>query len=187
MHKAASAGYLIGVHFDPMILYTGWESGYTRLVHQVFEAVDHDGIAWISMGSLRFNPEMKKKIENNYPDSRITCAEMVLGDDMKVRYVKPLRAMMYRLLYGELMKHARKDNLIYLCMERWDVWERIFGWFPDSIGHIDYLFARSLKERFGLGAGSPDRELYEEVHKEDPSLPLPSADRCRQAGVPGFE
>jgi spore photoproduct lyase len=95
MHKIAKAGYIIGLHFDPMIHYPGWEEGYKKLVKQVFNSVNPDRVAWISMGSLRFNPEMKKKIENNYPESRLTCAEMVLGDDLKMRYVKPQRMNMY--------------------------------------------------------------------------------------------
>jgi spore photoproduct lyase len=161
MHRVYMSGYPVGIHFDPMILHDGWEEGYTQLVQQVFQAVPAERVAWISMGSLRFNPEMKKKIENNYPDSRLTCAEMVLGDDAKVRYVKPLRLRMYRHLLNELLKYVQEDNLIYLCMERWDVWERVFGSRPDSIEHLDYIFANSLFERFGLGEKKPQRELYE--------------------------
>ena len=149
MHKTADAGYLIGMHFDPMILYAGWEKGYEMLVNQAFEAVSPDRVAWISVGSLRFNPEMKKKIENNYPDNRLTCSEMVLGDDAKMRYVKPLRVNMYKLLYNALSRHISKNNLIYLCMERRDVWDKVFGYHPDSIEHLDHLFAQSLNERFG--------------------------------------
>jgi spore photoproduct lyase len=161
MHRASEAGYLIGVHFDPMILHKGWEEGYTGLVRQVFEAVPPERVVWISAGSLRFNPEMKKKIENNYPRSRLTCAEMVLGDDLKMRYVKPVRIEMYRFLYRLLKEYVKEDNLIYLCMERWDVWDRVFGRYPESTGHLDYIFAKSLYERFGLGPGQPERELYE--------------------------
>ena len=161
MHRTANAGYMIGLHFDPMILHEGWEGGYETLVRQVFEAVPSDRVAWISMGSLRFNPEMKKKMENNYPDSRLTCAEMVLGDDAKVRYVKPSRVKMYKHLYRELRKNVREESLIYLCMERWDVWDKVFGYHPDSIGHLDYLFAESLYERYSLGSGQPDRADYE--------------------------
>lgn len=150
MHKTVNAGYLIGLHFDPMILHEGWEEGYDQLANRVFEAVSPDRVAWISMGSLRFNPEMKKKIENNYPDNRLTCAEMVLGDDAKMRYVKPLRVRMYRHLYDELRRHITKDNLIYLCMERWDVWDKVFGYHPDSTEHLDCLFAASLSKRFGF-------------------------------------
>ena len=62
MHKTFRAGYLIGLHFDPMILYEGWEEGYEALARQVFEAVKPERVAWISIGSLRFNPEMKKKM-----------------------------------------------------------------------------------------------------------------------------
>jgi spore photoproduct lyase len=166
MHKIAKAGYIIGLHFDPMIFYPGWEEGYKRLVKQVFKAVNPDRVAWISIGSLRFNPEMKKKIENNYPENRLTCAAMVLGDDLKMRYVKPQRIAMYTYLFSLLSEYVNADNLLYLCMERWDVWERVFGYCPDSVGHLDYLFARSLYERYGLGSESPQMELYEEANRE---------------------
>jgi spore photoproduct lyase len=162
MQRASSAGYLIGLHFDPMIFHSGWEEGYASLVRRVFETISPDRVAWISIGSLRFNPEMRKKIENNYPGSRLTCAEMVLGDDAKMRYVKPLRVSMYKHLYSELKKHVSEDNLIYLCMERWDVWDKVFGYHPDTIGHLDYLFAKSLYERYGVGPEAPVREQYEE-------------------------
>ena len=162
IQKTADAGYLTGLHFDPMILHNDWENAYARLAGQVFEKISPDRIAWISIGSLRFNPGMKKKIENNYPDSRLTSAEMVLGDDAKVRYVKPLRVKMYQHLYSELNKYIREDNLTYLCMERWDVWDKVFGYHPDSIGHMDYLFAESLYERYGLTNEPPQRALYEE-------------------------
>ncbi|NOZ70155.1 MAG: hypothetical protein GXP46_13150 [Deferribacteres bacterium] len=121
MGRAAAAGYLIGLHFDPMILYEGWEQGYESLARQVSEAVPHEQIAWISIGSLRFNPAMKKTIENNYPGTRLTCAEMVTGDDGKMRYVKPLRVGMYRHMYAVLKKYISGNPLTYLCMERWDV------------------------------------------------------------------
>ena len=163
MQRVFRAGYLIGLHFDPMIFHAGWEEGYTSLVRQVFETISPDRVAWISIGSLRFNPEMRKKIENNYPGSRLTCAEMVLGDDSKVRYVKPLRVSMYTYLYRELKKYVSENNLIYLCMERWDVWDKVFGYHPDTIGHLDYLFAESLHERYGIGEGAPIRDNYEKI------------------------
>lgn len=170
MQKVIKAGYIIGLHFDPMIFSPGWEEGYNKLVKQVFNAVPPDRVAWISIGSLRFNPEMKKKIENNYPDNRLTCAEMVLGDDLKMRYVKPLRVSMYKYLYSLLSEYVNAANLLYLCMERWDVWERVFGYSPDSVGHLDYLFARSLYERYRLGREFPQRGLYEKANIENEVL-----------------
>ena len=108
-------------------------------------------------------------IENNYPDSRLTCEEMVRGNDGKMRYVKPMRLGMYRHLHNELKKHINVSNLVYLCMERRDVWDRIMGFHPDSPGHLDFLFAENMHKRFGTGPGVPVREFYE--HKEDTVSP----------------
>ncbi|MCP4698348.1 MAG: DNA photolyase, partial [Gammaproteobacteria bacterium] len=139
MRQVVAAGYPVAVHFDPMICYPQWREGYTSLIRRIFTAVPAERIAWISIGSLRFNPEMKKVMENNYPGSRATCAEMVLGDDGKVRYLKPLRVEMYRHTAETIRECAGSGPFIYLCMERWDVWKRVFGWHPHSTAHHDFL------------------------------------------------
>ncbi|RMG05681.1 MAG: hypothetical protein D6726_00830 [Nitrospirae bacterium] len=167
IRKVAEAGYLLGFHFDPMIYYPGWREDYTCLVREVFKGIPPDRVAWISVGSLRFNPEMKRLIESNYPDTGITAEEMIAGDDGKMRYVKPLRLEMYRHMYKQIREAVGGDPLVYLCMERWDMWQRVLGFVPDSIGHLDYMFARSLWERFGLGSGKPDRTLYERAWEDE--------------------
>ncbi|MBL4606454.1 MAG: hypothetical protein JKY01_01310 [Pseudomonadales bacterium] len=161
MKKVADAGYLLAIHFDPMIYYPEWEQGYSELLEQIFAVIPQEQITWFSIGSLRFNPEMKKVMENNYPGSRATEAEMVLGNDGKVRYIKPLRVEMYRHLY-QLLKHYAPDPYIYLCMERWDMWTKIFGSRPDSTAHNDFLMSESLYQRFPqLDFTKPEREQYE--------------------------
>ncbi len=163
MHKVSEAGYLVGAHFDPMIIHEGGKEGYKKLIRLVFEAAPPERFAWISIGSLRFNPEMKKKMEINYPESNVTSSEMVLGDDGKMRYVKPLRLKLYHVLYKTLRKYVGSDHLIYFCMERWDIWNKIMGYHPESFRHLDYLFAKSLHKRFGLVSEPPQRTLYEDA------------------------
>ena len=161
MKKVADAGYLLAIHFDPMIYYPEWKQGYSELLEQIFAVIPQEQITWFSIGSLRFNPEMKKVMESNYPGSGATEAEMVLGDDGKVRYIKPLRVEMYRHLY-QLLKQYAPDPYIYLCMERWDMWQKILGFQPDSTAHNDFLMSQSLYQRFPqLGFTEPDREQYE--------------------------
>ncbi len=160
MQKVIDAGYPVAVHFDPMILYPRWKEGYEDLVKRVFEVAPPEGFAWISIGSLRFNREMRKTLENNYPNTNLTCAEMVVGDDGKMRYVKPLRVEMYKVVYEAIHKYGGSDSLVYLCMERWDVWERVTGYFPESAEELDYLFARSLFERFGMTEMKPQAGDY---------------------------
>lgn len=171
MKKIYEAGYLIGLHFDPMIYFDGWESEYNNLIHNIFQIVSPDRIAWISIGSLRFNPEMKKTIEQNFPGSKLTSSEMILGDDRKMRYIKPLRTQMYKQLYKSISwaikaaikeKTANTSPFIYLCMERWNMWETIFGSSPSSIENLDYLLTLSLYQRFpGLVLKEPIQSLYE--------------------------
>ena len=72
IETVVKAGYPVAFHFDPMILYEGWEDGYTDLINRLFQNIEGKDIAWISVGSLRFNPEMKKKMEINFPKQTLT-------------------------------------------------------------------------------------------------------------------
>ena len=160
--KVADAGYLIGLHFDPMIWHEDWKEGYEDLVSQLFQQVSIDQVAWVSIGSLRFNPEQKRKMENNFPGSSMLNIEMVAGDDNKVRYIKPLRLEMYQFLYSLLKGHGIDETVLYFCMERWDVWETVFGYSPSSIGELDFIFAQSMATRFPhLQISSPKLAMYE--------------------------
>ncbi len=170
LKKVTDAGYLVGLHIDPMIYFEGWETDYEALVRQMINATNPQQIAWISLGSLRFNPEMKKKIETNFPASDITYTEMIRGDDGKMRYPKPLRMRMYRHVMTVLMDALGCDDLspqtsfdkplFYFCMERWDVWEDLLGSSPTSIQDLDFLFAMSLQQRFFQNLPVPDKSYY---------------------------
>ncbi len=167
MGKVIEAGYPVALHFDPMIYYPDWRSGYRDLVERVFAIVRPERVAWISIGSLRFNPEMKRKMEDSYPGSRATCAEMLLGDDGKMRYLKPLRVEMYQGLKAMLAEHGCSEIFTYLCMERADVWKRVLDIQPESSGHHDYLLTLSLFQRFpGLLAKRPLRKHYEQAGEQ---------------------
>jgi len=161
LKKVVQAGYLVGIHFDPMIRYDGWQDGYSDLVNAIFSILPLEQVAWVSMGSLRFNPEMKNQMEENFPASDLTLQEMVLGDDGKMRYVKPHRVEMYRYLLNCLDKYGVQDSLLYLCMERWNMWDQVLGYHPESIQDLDYIFAESLNRRFPhLNLPPADRDQY---------------------------
>ena len=162
MAKVAEAGYLVAAHFDPMIIYDNCIEEYEELAHKLFRAVAPERMAWISIGSLRFNPEMKGQIEKNFPKSEITNSEMVRGPDGKVRYVKPIRVALYERMYKALRDAGGQKPFIYLCMERADVWKKVTGASPRSAGHLDYLMTDSLYCRYpGLVHIKPDIKLYD--------------------------
>jgi len=122
----AEYGYKIGFHLDPIIYYKNWENEYRELINLIFKNVPKREIVWISLGTLRFNPELKKVIENRFPENKILDEELFLDFDNKLRYHPNLRIMIYKKIYSWLRKES-KDIPIYLCMENRDVWRAIYG------------------------------------------------------------
>jgi len=127
--RCREAGYLIGLHFDPLLYYPGWEADYEPFVDQVFETLAPENIAALSMGSLRFAPALEPVVRQRFAKSRIMDAELFPGPDGKMRYFKPLRVEMYANMRSWLRRYIDDDQL-YLCMESQDIWHKVFGQAP---------------------------------------------------------
>ena len=119
-------GYRLGFHFDPLLYYDGWERDYRRVVSELFARIGPDEIAWISLGCLRFMPDLAEIIRRNHPQSAIAWQEFVRGEDGKMRYFKALRIRMYQVLLEAIRCYA-PGVLVYLCMESAAVWREVFG------------------------------------------------------------
>lgn len=119
-------GFRVAFHFDPLIIYPGWEEGYRRVIDLLMTRIDYRKIAWISLGSLRFPPNLKPVIQQRFPESRVVYQEMIKGRDGKLRYFKPLRIKLYRDIvscFGE----KRKAVPFYFCMESREIWRKVLG------------------------------------------------------------
>ena len=127
--RCRQAGYQIGLHFDPLLHYPGWEADYAGLVDQVFTYLEPDDITTLSMGSLRFAPALKPVARARFPKSRLMTAELFPGADGKIRYFKPLRIEMYRHMAACLGRYLDPER-VYLCMESPEVWLQVFGQAP---------------------------------------------------------
>ena len=129
--KCQDDGYRISFHFDPIIVYRGWEKDYKEVIDMIFDYVNPASIAWISFGCFRFIPQLKKIIEGNFPKSKYIYGEFFPGLDGKMRYFKPIRVDVYGRLYSWMRQYS-KDVFVYMCMESADVWKKSFGWTPKS-------------------------------------------------------
>ncbi len=137
--RCANWGYRIGFHFDPIIDYEGCLEEYEEVIEKIFSKVPADQIAWMSLGSLRFMPELKSVMEKRFPKSPLPTAEWVRGRDSKLRYFKPRRIKLYRYITERLRALAPKVP-VYLCMETGEVWREVFGeaYDPEAIrGALD--------------------------------------------------
>ena len=125
-------GFPVAFHFDPLILYRGWEDDYRKVVNAIFDVIAPDNVVWISLGSMRFNPSLKPIIQRRFPHSKIVYGEFVPGLDGKMRYFKPLRITMYGKMVTWIKEKA-PDVGIYLCMEDDEVWNKVFGFVPSDM------------------------------------------------------
>src|SRR5438270_894965 len=144
--RCRAAGYKIGLHFDPLLYYPGWEADYEPFVDQVFSALTPADVTYMSMGSLRFPPALKDVVRARFPKSRLMYAELVPGTDGKMRYFKPLRTAMYTKMLAWIQRHTA-DTGLYLCMESQEIWQKVFGQAPacsaDVEQHIQHAERRS--------------------------------------------
>lgn len=118
------AGYKLGFHFDPVIFFNGWEKEYEKVTGLLFSSIKPRDIAWISIGTLRFNPKVKQIIENRFPENKILDGELIPGFDGKLRYPDGIRKKIYSTMLGFLLKYSKKLP-IYLCMESSSMWKEV--------------------------------------------------------------
>ncbi len=154
MKKLSSAGFLLGIHFDPIVYYPDWEVGYRDLIQRIAEAVPADRVAWISLGSFRTPQGLKEQVRIRFPKSPVLIGEQVKTPDGKLRYIKPLRRQMYRQVISWIGRYLG-EVFIYFCAESSDLWQEVLGLNPSDADEVDFLFARSMYRRF------PELELPE--------------------------
>lgn len=121
--KCEQAGYRIGFHFDPIILYEGWQRDYRETVDRIFDSIKNPKrLAWISLGCLRYPAFLNEQIKKRFPQTQIPYAEFVAGADNKLRYPKPLRVEAYSLMQDWITERFPAAT-VYLCMESPSVWK----------------------------------------------------------------
>jgi len=124
--RVQEAGYPVGLHLDPMIYFADWETHYEDLMTRLVDALKPEGLAWVSLGTLRFDKELKRLAGERFPHTTIFAQEFLDGPDGKMRYFKTIRLRMYRRLW-QLLSEAWPHVPRYLSMEAPWVWEDLTG------------------------------------------------------------
>jgi spore photoproduct lyase len=122
--KCIDMGFNVAFHFDPMFIYDNCEVEYRAVVKAIFNTIKNpEKIAWCSMGCFRSMPALKmllKKDNNHLP---LFSGEMILGNDGKLRYFRPLRVALYQAMADEFESQCQ-NTVLYLCMESPEVWKQ---------------------------------------------------------------
>ncbi len=153
--RCQARGYPLAFHFDPLVIYPGCEKEYQAVLKRLFRSVDPAGIVWISIGSLRFMPDLKPVIERRFPKSKMIYGEFIKGMDGKMRYFKPLRLALYKRLV-ERIRETAPETTVYFCMEDGEAWQHAFGFLPSEKGGLPAMLDSAAIGHCGLRKNLPD-------------------------------
>ena len=129
--RCQAHGFKLGFHFDPIIHYPGWEPEYAETIRMMFDRLDPAGVIWISLGCLRYMPDLKAVARKRHPGSPIFSGEFIRGLDGKTRYFRSIRQDIYAAMATRL-RQADPDLCVYLCMESDLVWRSALGSSPET-------------------------------------------------------
>lgn len=115
--KIAKYGYKVAFHFDPVIIHKNWKENYKSVIDEIEANIPKENIVWISIGTLRFNRELKKFIECRFPQNIILDEDFYLSFDGKMRYSEEERKEVYNFL-KPLLEKTFPQTVVYLCMEK---------------------------------------------------------------------
>ncbi len=123
---SVASGYPVAFHLDPLIHYPDWERDYGALISEIFDRLPATSIAYISLGALRMTHHLQRVMRRRFSSSPLALGEVVPCEDGKLRYVKPIRTRLYQHLLGRIRECSGNQTKVYACMERPEVWTRVF-------------------------------------------------------------
>jgi len=138
------AGYRVGLHFDPLIYFEGWQDGYRDAIRDIFKVIDPKKVAWISVSTLRYKKEMQSMMRERFPSSSLALGEQFLATDNKLRYFQPIRFKLERFVWDEL-KAVGANLPVYMCMETAAAWKEVSGGSPVAGSELVEIFSRKGK------------------------------------------
>jgi len=120
--RCEEMGFWVAFHFDPMVWYPQWKEDYRYVVDRIFSTIkDPEKIAWWSVGGFRTIPSLKKRLRDYNLHLPLFSGEMILGNDGKLRYFRPVRVEFYSAMQDFIEAYSPSITL-YLCMESPEVW-----------------------------------------------------------------
>jgi spore photoproduct lyase len=117
MKRLAEKGYILGIHFDPIIYSENYIELYSELINEIVQNINVQSIKYFSIGTVRFTKEVFQQLKTNYPDSNIFQRQFIKGFDGKFRYHKPLRKTIQMEIKERLIQNEVTEEVIYFCME----------------------------------------------------------------------
>lgn len=116
--KLVNAGFMIGIHFDPLIFEDHFTENYEDIISDLSKILPSDQLGYISVGTVRFTKDVYREVEQNYQGTQMLAQNFTTSFDGKKRYSKPLRAWMMNTVKEIITKNGYDLSKVYECMEQ---------------------------------------------------------------------
>lgn len=147
---AQKSGFLLSLHFDPIIWYPGALEDYEEAIQYIFSQLSSESIVYISLGCFRFIPDLKKHALENGSPAAFLLEDFSVAHDGKMRYFYDLRCKIYRHIVQSIRKYA-PDVCLYFCMENPEMWKDVFFENMSSKGLDQMLYQQCRTVRSKIG------------------------------------
>jgi len=141
----ADKGALVGFHLHPMMLYRGWEEGYTALAKRLLTRFSPQEVAMVSLGTLTFIKPVLKSLRREARPTKILQMPLVQTYG-KFSYPLKTKKEMFSLFYNALSPWHEKV-FFYLCMEDKGLWNEVFGFEYVSNEALERAMKKAYREK----------------------------------------
>ncbi len=104
-----SAGWSVGLRFDPILYADNFKSLYAELIDQTLDALDVDAVHSVSLGPFRLPKPFYKRMIRLYPDSELLAQPMRTKTAM-VSYPQETEQELLMFCENELLKRINKSQ-----------------------------------------------------------------------------
>ena len=155
--RAADAGVRVAFHFHPLVWYDGWEQEYRALAESVRTLFAPEEVLFVSFGTVTFIKPVLREIRRRGGATKILQMEMVADPHGKLTYPDEIKLQLYRAMNDALHEWHGKVFL-YLCMERAEIWDALWGRHYGSTEEFLEEFGRGVGQKIGWNSPASCRQ-----------------------------
>ncbi|MFX1295506.1 MAG: spore photoproduct lyase family protein [Promethearchaeota archaeon] len=126
--KCQDVGYTIRLRIDPLLLLPNWQTGYKKLIQDIFETYKLKPEI-ITLGALRFETGLDSLAKERFNSPELFNYSFIVEGHDKHRYRVEDRIKLYTYLIEKIKSYSQKElislPLIGLCKEKKEVWQKV--------------------------------------------------------------
>lgn len=127
----ADHGVKVAFHFHPLVYYQEWHHDYPSVAAELMTRFQPKEVLFVSFGTVTLiKPVVQKMRELGHP-TKITRARLVADPHGKLTYADEVKIVLFKTM-REAFAPWHKLVFMYLCMEKAEIWEKVFGYVYSS-------------------------------------------------------